>query len=214
MKYAIFREPFTHIVIDDFLPNEVHSYCIKSIPKYNPYLKDGIVGVPKTGFSVDQTLKKNKNLWLFKHHQQYPGFTDIPDLLNAAIWTDEMQSMFMATGDSLFQTLLYTNMSNTLLSKYSEGDSYNWHRDHNQSVTLNYMLSPDASKFQGGEFVLGTWSEKIPAKVIEFKNNRLLAFPARAYHKVNPVFNCTGTSNEVRYTLQYWSTLDDRIEQD
>ena len=79
-------------------------------------------------------------------------------------WKDRMKQIFRETGDSLFQTLLYTDSSQLLLSSYEEGGHYAWHRDYNPTVTMNYMYAKEPLKFKGGDFIFGTWDEKIEAK--------------------------------------------------
>jgi predicted 2-oxoglutarate/Fe(II)-dependent dioxygenase YbiX len=74
------------------------------------------------------------------------------------------------------------------------------------------MLAKEPLQFQGGEFLIGGWDSQAVSHTIEFKNNRLIIFPSRSFHKVAPVKNLQGGSENARFTLQYWSQLKYRQE--
>lgn len=211
MKYTIYREPFTHIVIDDWLSEEDNQTLLKESIDLIPYMHISKVG-SSIGSVIAPQYKNSTNLWLFQHYAvKKPNF-NIAEYFEKTLWSDDVKNIFRETKDSMFETMLYTDRSQILLSRYEEGGHYEWHRDYNPTVTINYMLAREPLKFQGGEFVFGSWDEKTEFHKIEFKNNRLIAFPSRVLHKVNPVVNFTGNSSEARFTLQYWSKLKDSAE--
>ena len=211
MNYTIYREPFVHIVIDDWLPWAVTLQFKNEIEKLIPFMKPGVVHSNR-GVVVAPDYKLNKNLWLFQFFKANRLDKNMAATFEQQVWKDKMKNIFRETNDSLYQTLLYTDNSQLLLSSYEEGGHYAWHRDYNPTVTMNYMYAKEPLKFKGGDFVFGTWDEKIETKRVEFKNNRLVIFPSRVWHMVEPVKDFKGDPTEARFTLQYWSKLKDTRE--
>lgn len=211
MNVTVYREPFTFIVIDNWLDDSVNQWFLNSIDTVLPYMQPSKVGV--TGGSVIAAMAKSStNLWMFQHQAAQPDSPNFTKVFEDHLWSKEMREVFMNTGDSAFQQILYTNHSQLLLSKYVESDHYGWHRDYCPTITVNYMLAKEPLKFEGGEFVFGSWDNKETQHTVDFKNNRLIIFPSRVYHKVQPVKNFTGDTNEARFTLQYWSQMKERRE--
>lgn len=211
MNVTVYREPFTFIVIDNWLDDNVNQWFLTGINTLIPHMLPSKVGVIG-GSVVAASAKSSMNLWMFQHQQAYSDSPNFTKTFEENIWSKEMREVFMNTGDSAFQQILYTNHSQLLLSKYTEGDHYGWHRDYCPTLTANYMLAKEPLKFEGGEFVFGSWDSKEEKHTVDFKNNRLVIFPSRVYHKVQPVKNFTGATNESRFTLQYWSQMKERRE--
>jgi Rps23 Pro-64 3,4-dihydroxylase Tpa1-like proline 4-hydroxylase len=74
------------------------------------------------------------------------------------------------------------------------------------------MLAKEPLQFEGGEFLIGSWDKREVTHTVEFKNNRLVIFPSRSLHKVAPVRNLQGGSENARFTLQYWGQMKYRQE--
>jgi hypothetical protein len=211
MKYEIYKEPFVHVVIDNWLPWALTLQFKNEIESLIPYMTPGAVyGDQKVVVAPDYKL--NKNLWLFQFFKAHRVDNNIATTFEKRVWNQDMKNIIKDTNDSLFISLLYTDTSQLLLSSYENGGHYDWHRDYNPTVTMNYMYAKEPLKFKGGDFVFGTWDEKVEAKRIEFKNNRLVIFPSRVWHKVEPVTDFKGTADQARFTLQYWSKLKDTRE--
>lgn len=206
MKVEICKEPFTHIIIDDWLPWVHNLKVINELVPLMPFMRDSKVNSDQ-GLVKSVSSKSSKNLWLFQHYAQFTTQYKITELFEKNAWKPEMAEVFKQTGDSLFQSMLYTDSSQMLLSKYENGDHYEWHRDYSPTATMNYMVAKEPLKFKGGDFIFGGWDEKSELKRIEFKNNRLVIFPSRVWHKVEPVTDFKGHSQEARFTIQYWSKL-------
>lgn len=206
MKVEIYKEPFTHIIVDDWLPWVHNLRIINELVPLIPFMRVSKVHSNK-GIVQSATHKSSKNLWLYQHYAQFSKQYKITELIEKNAWKPEMVETLKQTGDSLFQSLLYTDTSQMLLSKYENGDHYDWHRDYSLTATMNYMVAKEPLKFKGGDFIFGGWDEKTELKRIEFKNNRLLIFPSRVWHKVEPVTDFKGHAQEARFTIQYWSKL-------
>ena len=206
MKYEIFKEPFTHIIIDDWLP-WVHQLKVSnSVRNLVPYMQVSKVNSDQ-GIVISSNSKSSKNLWLFQFFNGRKVDFNLPAFIEEKIWSETMRDIFKETGDSLFQTALYTDTSQMLLSKYANGDHYSWHRDYNPTITINLMLAAEPLKFTGGDFVFGDWERKEVLKTIPFKNNRLVIFPSRVYHCVTPVVKENNDIQNDRFTIQYWTKL-------
>jgi predicted 2-oxoglutarate/Fe(II)-dependent dioxygenase YbiX len=208
MKYEIFKEPFTHIVIDDWLPWVHLLQVTNSVTALVPSLKVSKVNSDQ-GIVVSPNSKSSKNLWLFQAYQNKQVEFNLPAFIEGKIWSEDIKNILKETQDSLFQTALYTDTSQMLLSKYADGDHYSWHRDYNPTITMNLMLAKEPLDFTGGDFVFGDWENKVVKKTIPFKNNRLVIFPSRVFHCVTPVSKKIANNLTDRFTIQYWTKLKD-----
>tara|TARA_B110000503_G_C7008026_1_gene354455 strand:- start:381 stop:908 length:528 start_codon:yes stop_codon:yes gene_type:complete len=169
-------------------------------------MKPGKVAYGNTN-SVAGELKSNSNVWLFDFYKQYPNRVNAANMFEKYLWTEAFKNVFKSMSDSLFRSIVYTDNGQLLLSRYDKGDHYNWHRDYNDTLTMNYMISQEPLKFTGGSFILGSWDTKEELVKIPFKNNSLVVFPSRVFHKVEAVLTSNGEIEDARFTLQYWSKL-------
>ncbi len=206
MKYEIFKEPFTHIVIDDWLPWVHDIRVMNSVYSLVPYMKQSKVNSDQ-GIVISPNSKSSKNLWLFQFFQGKQTDFNLAKFIEEKIWSKEICKIFKETNDSLYKTALYTDTSQLLLSKYTNGDHYSWHRDYSPLVTFNLMLTKEPKNFTGGDFVFGDWDNKSPLKTISFKHNRLIVFPSRVFHCVTPVVKNNNNVETDRFTIQYWTKL-------
>ena len=206
MNYEIFKEPFVHIVIDDWLPWVHLLQVTNSVSSLIPAMRTSKVNSDQ-GVVISPNSKSSKNLWLFQFFNGKNIDFNLPAFIEEKMWAEPMKSILKETEDSLFQTALYTDTGQMLLSKYANGDHYNWHRDYNPTITMNFMLAREPLSFTGGDFVFGDWERKKETKTIPFKNNRLVIFPSRVFHCVTPVEKKNTDPVQDRFTIQYWSKL-------
>lgn len=211
MKYTIYREPFTYIVVEDALPPIINSMILKEIERLIPVLRPGKVARGNTN-QVENEFKSNSNLWLYQFYQSQPPAFDIGKNLEKYVWTHNLKEAFKETGDSLFMNTLYTDHSQMLLSKYTNNNHYDWHRDYNTLLTMNYMAANEPLEFTGGDFVLGNWEKKEELARIPFKNNSLVIFPSRIWHKVTRVTHLNPQQKTARFTIQYWPGLKNLLD--
>jgi hypothetical protein len=206
MKYEIFKEPFTHIVIDDWLP-WVHLLKVtNAVQSLVPYMQVSKVNSDQ-GIVVSPNSKSSKNLWMFQFFNGRQTDFNLAKFIEEKIWSEGMRDIFKETEDSLYHTALYTDSSQMLLSKYTNGDHYSWHRDHNPTITFNLMLAKEPLDFKGGDFVFGDWERKHVTKTVPFKNNRMVIFPSRVLHCVTPIEKENNNIQTDRFTIQYWTQL-------
>ena len=211
MKITINKEPCTYITIEDWLPEDVNKTIYKEILRLIPYMR------PSITYAQDQqvqnrTLKSSQNLWLYQFYQAMPNDINIGKLFEEKLWGDEVKQALIDTNDALFRQMLYTDHSQLLLSKYEQGDHYAWHRDYNDTVTINYLVGREPHTWSGGAFEFGTWDKPETAATVPFKNNTLIIFPSRMFHRVTPVENFFSPSYGARFTLQYWGKLKHIVE--
>jgi Rps23 Pro-64 3,4-dihydroxylase Tpa1-like proline 4-hydroxylase len=211
MKVNIYKTPFTFVVIDDWLDEETNQLYLDEAVRLIPYMKESKVGHDK-GSVVADFFKKSKNLWMFLHYMEHRNQRNLAVEFEQLLWSDEIKQVFHEANDGLFEAALTTNSSDLLLSKYENGDHYEWHRDYCHLLTVNYMLAKEPLQFEGGEFLIGSWDKQEVTHTVEFKNNRLIIFPSRSFHKVAPVQNLQGGSENARFTLQYWGQMKYRQE--
>jgi len=206
MKIKYFKKPVQHFIIEDWMPEDINKQILADLDLLIPFMEVGVVGKDGKPVVVPE-YKNNTNLWMFSFYRTHPEFGDLDKFIEMSIWTDQMKQEFKNTGDALFQSAVYSHYSTMLLSKYEEGGLYQCHRDDATTFTVNYMLATEPLKFEGGDFVLGTWEEEVDAKVIPFKNNQVVIFPSRVNHRVTPVTNFTGEPKDARFTIQYWPRI-------
>ena len=212
MKFTVFHSPCTFAIIDDWMSLEDNQQIFtRYLPNQIRYLLPSKVGTNR-GSVIASSAKSSKNLWLYQHEMQYPSTPKLSKLFEKYMWGDENCKAIKSVNDNLFQASLFTNHSTLLLSQYVENDRYEWHRDYSPMLTANYMFCTEPKKFQGGEFLIGAWNSTTIEKIIPFKNNRLILFPSRIYHKVNAVHSFSGEALDARFTLQYWCQLKHRQE--
>lgn len=206
MNYTIHRYPFTYIEIDNWSDNP-EIYYDKTV-ELIPHMKPSIVYGNNTQVQNNK-YKSSHNLWLYNT----PVGTPLAKLFEKELWSAEFKRILFETRDSLFQSLCYSDSSQVLLSRYEQGDHYAWHRDYNDTVTINYMIGSVPPKFTGGDFIFGDWDAEEPLVTVPFKPNKMLVFPSRVKHRVTPVDNFSGDHIHSRFTLQYWGKLKYIVEQ-
>lgn len=206
MNYQIHRSPFTFIVIDDWSSRPDFYY--QETIKLNPEMKPSIVYGNNTQVRNNR-YKSSHNLWLYNSQQG----RSLAKEFEKELWSTEFKKILFDTEDSLFQSLCYSDSSQVLLSRYEKDDHYAWHRDYNDTVTINYMIGKSPLQFKGGDFVFGGWDAEEANCIIPFKPNTLLVFPSRVKHCVTPVTVFDGSPSDARFTLQYWSKLKYIVEQ-
>jgi hypothetical protein len=206
MQYKIYTEPFTYIVIEDLFGSFVNTEILKEAQSLIPIMKPGKVSLGNTN-DVAAELKSNSNVWLFDFYKRYPNKHNIARLFEKALWNNNIKDIFRSVNDSLYRSILYSDTSQLLLSRYDKGDYYNWHRDYNDTLTMNYMFAEEPLTFKGGDFIIGSWDEKIEHVRIPFKNNSPVIFPSRVWHMVSPITESNGKLSDARFTFQYWTKL-------
>lgn len=161
--------------------------------------------------------KRNLNRWLTDER----GVPLLEARVLSAVFDRRMAKLARSTelaSEALFAGLRYVQQWHTLLSVYEgSGSVYGPHRDASW-VTCSLMLhDPSGRRFQGGDFLLGDFSEEVPPATVcrgttdparvSFVNNRLVVFPGLARHWSEPIVADGHGLSRSRVTLQFFPSL-------
>jgi Rps23 Pro-64 3,4-dihydroxylase Tpa1-like proline 4-hydroxylase len=183
MVITEYKSPVTHIVVDDFLGARTNQHVLDLIEQQLPQIKPGQVQI-NSSIEVADQFKRNGNCWLD------PFDSEIANIFRNNFFKFDV-----------VEELNHNKRShNILLSRYVDGDFYNWHTDLGGFCTWNYFAISQPKQFAGGDFVLSNApADGIPSdtKTIELVNDRLVIFPAQYQHRVTPVVGAGA-----RYSIQ------------
>ena len=199
MQYEYFYEPLTHLIVEDFFDDAEYELVYDLIVKLNDMLGPGTY-VKNHVDSVDLSIKKNKNLWLYSAKSD--DAQKLVKIIEDKMWSEKMRTIYFESLDSSFQYYNKTNQSSILLSEYNKGDYYNWHQDLLKSVTANIWIAKDV--VEGGDLILKSVKDK--EKTIKYKSNMCIFFPSECLHCVTEVKN-----DSSRYSIQYFSSMNYEI---
>ena len=184
MVITEYNSPVRHIVVDEFLGAKTNQHVLDLIQAQLPQIEPGQAHTDSGSIEVADQFKRNGNSWLD------PFDCEIADILRNNFFKFDVA-----------EELDHNKRShNILLSRYIDGDFYNWHTDLGGYCTWNYFVIPEPKQFAGGDFVLSNALAKqdpLDVKVIEPVNDRLIIFPAQYQHRVTPIVGA-GT----RYSVQ------------
>ena len=200
-------EPFPHIVVDDFFPQEVFDKISDTISSNEKNFKDvqSIYNTPlEFGKKTYNDTDLNKNL-------------KIPiEIMGSEIFKKMINSFFEKVNIiSLTDIENYGGYSpfHVMHNKGFLGS----HVDHSRSIHGDFHIansifyaSPNWLKNDGGETILFNHNGLVIKKLIKPKPNRLIIFlhSAETFHGVNTISN---SSNNKRYTyyMDYYIKKDD-----
>jgi Rps23 Pro-64 3,4-dihydroxylase Tpa1-like proline 4-hydroxylase len=184
MVITEYNSPVRHIIIDEFLGVKTNQHVLKLIQAQLPQITPGQAHTDSGSIEVADQFKRNGNNWLD------PFDSEIANIFRNSFFKFEVA-----------EELDHNKRShNMLLSRYVDGDFYNWHTDLGGFCTWNYFAIPTPKQFTGGDFVLSNalaGTDPVDTKVIEPVNDRLIIFPAQYQHRVTPVVGAG-----VRYSIQ------------
>lgn len=198
MNVEIFHEPLTIVVVHDFFSCEERLFLIDFFKHNDKNFFRGSVATPENNHKEEYHYKKNnKNLWLYENKDNIPYCTDVINLVEGKMWSQEMRKLYLETKDNLFHFMSRTNNSSILVSKYTKGSFYDWHVDNAQSLTGNIWLCE--KPVTGGNFEVQNQLGEI--RLFTYKDNTLILFPSLALHRVTKVEKGT------RYSIQYFTKV-------
>jgi Rps23 Pro-64 3,4-dihydroxylase Tpa1-like proline 4-hydroxylase len=184
MVITDYTSPVRHIVIDNFLGAKTNQHVLGLIQAQLPKIEPGQVQTNSGSIEVADQFKRNGNHWL--------------DPFDSEIANIVRNNFFKF---NIVEELNHNKRShNILLSRYVDGDFYNWHTDLGGVCTWNYFVIPEPKQFTGGDFVLSNalaGTDPVDTKTIEPVNDRLVIFPAQYQHQVTPVVGAGA-----RYSIQ------------
>jgi len=193
--FEFFAEPVPHLVVSNFFSPSDRALLMNSIKRLEHLMTAGEMEHNQTKLRRILPKKQNLNLWVY----EYPDDGDcqnIAELIEKSVWSEVMKKEYLKIRDSLFQHYEKSNYSQILLSKYTRGSMYDWHKDLLKSLTANIWISDD--EVDGGDLYLKSNFEEI--KKIKYQDNTCIMYPSETMHRVSEV-----TNDVVRYSIQYFA---------
>lgn len=176
--------PVTHTIIDNFLGKDINQRIFDLIQQELPRFEQGQIQTNNGSIEVVEQFKRNANQWLD------PFESEIVQLIRTNFFKFDVQPELNHNERS----------HNMLLSRYVDGDFYNWHTDLGGHCTWNYFVAADPKDFTGGDFILSDAradEDPVTNTTIEPINDRLVIFPAQYKHCVTPI-----VGPGIRYSIQ------------
>lgn len=208
MSYKVQREMSVTpvIIVDDFLSEEkaaaVLEECIGLKRIYIPAkVLDG-----KQSSILNEKFRKNTVVYLDNVFGEYHDRSSILKLvLREGIFSKEAMEVWREDNTG-FEMLTRCTRSETVLSRYGEGDFYDYHRDYNfnkanRLITAVYYCNQEPAKFKGGKLILKVGEKLLP---LEPKHNRLVVFNSGAYHAVEHTILDGDKFEDGRFSVNMW----------
>ena len=179
MKIVPDHIPFPHIIIDDFLSNQIIENIfveLENLPYFN---------AAQTGSAQDSEgnyLKNNKGVFLDKVYKENRHNSVILSEYHKKLYDPKILAATQ-TFNLLYEYYPFTTYDCTLASYYEDSDYYKEHKDDSLFTAL-YYLYKSPKQFEGGEIVFNYKDVEYEPELI---HNRLIIFPGIVKHRVNPV---------------------------
>lgn len=188
-----------HLIIDDFLPGEVHRGLLERALNTAEFSQGAVL----SGGVTDKFPEHRRGL----HSDDRLGEW-LPPL------RDAVHAAFPAICDALRTPRFKLAAFEILLVAHGDGDFYKAHRDTfigsdralttvDRIITLVYYFHRQPKAFSGGELRLFPFSANEPLS-IEPRDNRLIAFPSFVLHEVAPVTMPDRKFENSRFSVSCW----------
>lgn len=195
MKVISYKEPFPHIIIDEFFDKQSYDNVFEEILS----LKETMGGPHITGAArspeTNQYIKRGHGIVLDLFYKEKRNDSRILTSLEKLLFCDEVLEIGCKTGFFFTYYYPYLNRDYTVLQSYGDGDYYDAHMDQSivTSITLVYK---EPKEYDGG--VLSFPEEKYE---IYLKNNQTIIFPSRVPHQVSKVIKSNDNFETNRFTI-------------
>lgn len=185
MKITYIQEHCQHILVDGFMPSEdLETFNREFYQMYahsgpGPYKKpDGLV--------VDTTIKARREFSI--HDATVEHGLNLSHIWRKYLWSDLMKQAYVDCG-GIFPYMNVSSYDYLLGAFYGPGDFYKPHND--LFILTAVFFHQDEENFLGGDFFLGNRVDKKAQDIsfirIPYVKNRLVIFPSRYTHYVEPV---------------------------
>lgn len=193
------REPFPHLIIEDFYSEDE----LKLIWQELDFLTSPHKLIPANiDGSIQSSNALSGSLLNIYKDLKYSNIA----LINKKILLPEIKDAFL----SLSEFFGHITMANNMFIKikyYENGHNYPKHQDVARFTGINYLYK-EPKKFEGGDLYFNDYSYKI-----ELKNNMFVLFLGCIYHTVLPIQlkeNDYITGNG-RYSITNFLNIDESI---
>lgn len=189
MKITHLNDTFPGVLIDNFYSDEELKLLWREIDFLSSESKIDYLGenplhsrrkdVSSASDSEGNFLRTGYYIWIDDVYSKRE-YSDILTVNRKLFYN--FKSIFLDHPHWIFNTATCTE-DRTLLSYYSNNDEYKKHQDTCYITVLTWFCK-EPKQFDGGDLIIYNNGEQTK---IDFKNNRVIAFPGRLFHKVNPI---------------------------
>jgi Rps23 Pro-64 3,4-dihydroxylase Tpa1-like proline 4-hydroxylase len=193
------REPFPHLIIEDFYNQDELKFIwqeldfLTSANKLVPANVDGSTPLSNAlSASLDSIYKDLR-------------YSNI-SFINQKILSPEIKNAFLSLNE-LFGHITMINQIHTKIKYYENGHNYHKHRDSPRFTGINYLYK-EPKKFEGGDLHFNDYNYKV-----ELKNNMFILFMGCLYHSVTPIIlneNAYITGNG-KYSITSFLSINEDI---
>jgi len=206
-NYKAYRNhlSYPYIVIDDWYNEQEEKAVWKELDYYSTLPKNYIKRAEDTAIARDNEGNPKGKSFRFYANQYYTETgSKISPIFNCLYKqkSKEFHSIVDHHTKPYNRMFLQSNVDNTLISYYEDGDFYDAHWDvFTWSMCIWFVREP--RKFTGGDFVFNEINEKV-----ELKHNRAVFFPSCYLHSVEKINMNEGIKDIGwgRYTITHFYT--------
>lgn len=197
------------IVVDDFLPKEKAAEVLEETLYLQRMFNPATVLDQKLGSVLNEKVRRNETVYLDSIFGPTGGKSKIiKNLLKEGLWSEPAMKVW-SEGNTGFEMINRCTRSENVLSRYGEGDFYDFHRDYNHTkqnrlITVVYYFHVEPAKFSGGNLLIKSNRGNGSVHAIEPINNRLVVFNSGAYHSVEATHTEDDKFESGRFSLNTW----------
>jgi len=169
------KEPFPHVVIDDFYDDNELNMIWKELDFLCQPLK---LNPPAQTGQPDNMMKQNKGLFIDEVYTDR-RFSNILSVNRKLFRLPVMQAF--ADTHYLNGNIFNCNSDHTLISYYESSDYYKAHSDLAVITAVTYFFR-EPKRFEGGNITFTEFDT-----TYEVKNNMVIMFPSILKHQVSPI---------------------------
>jgi len=203
MDIREFKEPIPHLIIKNFLTDKDLEKVWKEVDELD--FKTGTYNVN----GVEKITENKTNMGSIVN-DKYPKMND--SYIRSLFWyrfqaNPDFVSAIGSATNPFWALFAYTTKELTKVSRYSDGDKYNWHPDTttNGLITIVYQFSKIPQNFTGGDF---EFKNKIgESKTIPFLHNSVIIFPRMYLHRVTPIVSKGKDWYDARFSIQWFVNI-------
>ena len=213
MKFKVFYKPTFHIIVEDVFTNEENQKILEEAISLEDKFVNAMVGAEES--FINNELRTNLSVY---YDVIYNGRRNESPLLKKidelTLNTDLIG--LMSSSIHPMTSYTYTNHHESQVSRYGEGEHYDWHIDSRNSqerlVTFVYWFNTEPKKYSGGELQLSN-APSVGGKIIECddneiktiipENNTMIIFGSHKSHRVLPT-KSPKTFKDGRFSVNVW----------
>lgn len=192
MKVNPFKEPFNHIIVENYFSEQEYDLVWKELMFLYPRMR------PPEGTSAAQDhrgVRQKKGIGIFVDNVYTDrGYSDILRVTRKVL-CKEILDVAENDLDLYYKLLKSVDRDSTLAQLYTNGDYYRAHRDTSVFTTIT-VLHKTPKQYEGGELYFPEFDY-----AIDLKDNQALIFPSILSHEVCEVKQLNNNAEEGRFSI-------------